>query len=150
MYIFTDVDGVLNTEDDWLRRVYSLDSRCVASFCKLLSNLHDPKVVLSSTWRNGIARDGTTAVHIDELINALATAGIRSIDKTGTSPDGSRMKEIEHYLRRHPEDDYIILDDDIDLFDQKDKPPHLYITSAKTGLTDADVAKILKLIKQKS
>ncbi len=129
--------------------MYSLDSRCVASFCKLFSGLHDPKVVLSSTWRNGISRDGTTAVYIDELINALEPASIKSLDKTGTTPDGSRTKEIEHYLRRHPEDDYIILDDDLDLFEQKGKPPHLYITSAKTGLTDTDVAKILKLIKQK-
>ena len=149
MYIFLDVDGVLNTEADWARKVYSLDSRCVASFCKLLNSLPDPKVVLSSTWRNGIARDGTTAVHIDDLIKALAPAGIKSVDKTGTAPNGSRTKEIEHYLRRHPEDDYIILDDDPDLFDQKAKTPHLYITSTKTGLTDGDVAKILKLIKQR-
>ncbi len=148
MYIFLDVDGVLNTEADWSRKVYSLDSRCVGSFCKLLGSLSDPKIVLTSTWRNGIARDGTTAVHIDDLKNALAPAGITSIDKTGTAPDGSRTKEIDHYLRRHPEDDHIILDDDPDLFDQKDKTPHLYITSAKTGLTDTDVDRILKLIKQ--
>lgn len=149
MYIFLDVDGVLNTEADWARKVYSLDSRCVASFCKLLSGLDNPKVVLSSTWRNGIARDGTTAVHIDDLINALAPAGIKSLDKTGIAPDGSRTKEIEHYLRRRPEDKYIILDDDPNLFDQKRKTPHLYITSSKTGLTDTDVAKILKLTKQR-
>ena len=143
MYIFLDVDGVLNTEADWARKTYSLNSRCVAAFCELLNSLHDPKVVLSSTWRNGIARDGTTAVHIDDLMNALAPAGIKSLDKTGVAPDGSRTKEIEHYLRRHPEDDYVILDDDPDLFDRKSKTPHLYITSAKTGLTDTDVIRIL-------
>ena len=148
MYIFLDVDGVLNTEADWSRKVYSLDSRCVASFCKLLNELHDPKIVLSSTWRNGIARDGATAVHIDDLINSLAPAGIKSLDKTGIAPDGSRTKEIEHYLRRHSQDDYIILDDDLSLFDQKSKTPHLYITSAKTGLTDTDVAKIIKQLKR--
>ena len=118
MYIFLDVDGVLNTEADWARKTYSLNSRCVAAFCELLNSLHDPKVVLSSTWRNGIARDGTTAVHIDDLMNALAPAGIKSLDKTGVAPDGSRTKEIEHYLRRHAEDGYIILDDDPSLFDQ--------------------------------
>ena len=147
MYIFLDVDGVLNTEADWVRKVYSLDSRCVASFCKLLNRLNDPKIVLSSTWRNGIARDGSTAVHINDLIEALAPAGIISLDKTGVAQDGSRTKEIDHYLRRHPKDDYVILDDDPDLFDQKDKTPHLYIISAKTGLTDADVTGILKQIR---
>ena len=143
MYIFLDVDGVLNTEADWARKVYSLNSECVRSFCKLLKNLNEPKVVLSSTWRNGIARDGSTAVHIDDLIKALEPAGIKSLDKTGVAPDGSRTKEIDHYLRRHSEDRYIILDDDPTMFDKKENTPHLYLTSAKTGLTDADVTKIL-------
>ncbi len=146
MYIFLDVDGVLNTESDWARKVYSLDSKCVKSFCKLLNSLNDPKVVLSSTWRNGIARDGTTAVHIDDLMKALEPAGIKFLDKTGVAPDGSRTKEIEYFLRRHPEDSYIILDDDPDLFEQREKTPHIYLTSSKTGLTDTDVKRILKLL----
>ena len=112
MYVFLDVDGVLNTESDWGRKVYSLNGDCVAAFCRLLSCLHEPKVVLSSTWRNGIARDGTTAVHIDDLLKALEPTGIMSFDKTGVAPDGRRTKEIDYYLRRHPEDQYIILDDD--------------------------------------
>ena len=144
MYIFLDVDGVLNTEADWARKVYSLDPKCVDSFCRLLNSLDEPKVVLSSTWRNGIARDGTTAVHIDDLIKALEPASIKSFDKTGVAPDGSRTKEIEHYLRRHSEDGYIILDDDPELFEQRENTPHLYLTSSKTGLTDTDVKRILK------
>lgn len=146
MYVFLDVDGVLNTEADWARKVYSLDSKCVYSFCKLLNSLNEPKVVLSSTWRNGIARDGTTAVHIDDLIKALKPSGIKSLDKTGIAPDGSRTKEIEHYLRRHTENSYIILDDDPELFEQRENTPHLYLTSSKTGLTDTDVKRILKLL----
>ncbi|MCR5735768.1 MAG: hypothetical protein K6G22_14265 [Lachnospiraceae bacterium] len=146
MYIFLDVDGVLNTESDWARKIYSLNPKCVESFCKLLNSINKPKVVLSSTWRNGIARDGTTAVHVDELIKALEPAGIRYLDKTGVAPDGSRSKEIDHYLRRHPTDSYIILDDDPKLFDQKENTPNLYLTSSKTGLTDTDVKKILTLL----
>ena len=149
MYVFLDVDGVLNTESDWGRKVYSLNGDCVAAFCRLLSCLHEPKVVLSSTWRNGIARDGTTAVHIDDLLKALESAGIMSLDKTGVAPDGSRTKEIDYYLRRHPEDRYIILDDDPNLFDRKESTPHLYLTSSKIGLTEEDVKKILKQLKQR-
>ena len=146
MYVFLDVDGVLNTEADWGRKLYSLNPTCVAAFCKLLSKLPDPKIVLSSTWRNGIARDGTTAVHIDDLIKSLEPTGIKELDKTGTAPDGSRTKEIDHYLRRHAEDSYIILDDDPTLFERGASTPHLYLTSAKTGLTDTNVIKILKNI----
>lgn len=148
MYVFLDVDGVLNTEEDWKRRKYSLNNDCVTAFCRLLSCLHEPKVILSSTWRNGIARDGTTAVHIDDLLKALEPAGIMLLDKTGIAPDGSRTKEIDFYLRRHPEERYIILDDDPTLFDQQKNTPHLYLTSSKTGLTDADVDRILKKINQ--
>lgn len=148
MYVFLDVDGVLNAEEDWKRRKYSLNNDCVTAFCRLLSCLHEPKVILSSTWRNGIARDGTTAVHIDDLLKALEPAGIMLLDKTGIAPDGSRTKEIDFYLRRHPEERYIILDDDPTLFDQQKNTPHLYLTSSKTGLTDADVDRILKKINQ--
>ncbi len=148
MYIFLDVDGVLNTNEDWKRKTYSINPACVNAFVKLIRSLPDPKIVLSSSWRNGIANDGTTAVHIEDLIQALKPAGIGTMDKTGVAPDGSRSREIEHYLKRHPVDRYIILDDDPDLFKQKAKTPHLYLTSARTGITEADVAKILKMIKK--
>lgn len=144
MYIFLDVDGVLNTEADWARKVYSLNSGCVKAFCRLVNSMTDPKIVLSSTWRNGIARDGTTAVHIDDLITAISATGIKELDKTAVSPDGSRSREIDYYLRRHPADSYIILDDDPSLFEAGERTPHLYITSAKTGLTDKDVISIIK------
>ena len=144
MYIFLDVDGVLNTETDWARKVYSLNPKCVSAFIKLLNALPGPEVVLSSTWKNGIARDGATAVHIDDLIRALSPAGITRLDRTAVAPDGSRSKEIDHYLRRHPAGEYIILDDDPSLFELGLKTPHLFLTSAKTGLTEADVVQILK------
>ena len=148
MYLFLDVDGVLNTEADWERKAYSLNPMCVKVFCDLLKRIPDPKIVLSSTWRNGIARDGSTAVHIDDLIRALEPAGITKLDKTGTSPDGSRSKEIDHYLKRHPEDYWLILDDDPELFARGEKTPHLYLTSAKTGLTEGDIKKIQKAVKR--
>ena len=82
MYIFLDVDGVLNTETDWGRKVYSLNQNCINAFCRLIKSIPDPKIVLSSTWRNGIARDGSTAVHIDDLIKALKPAYDQTLDKT--------------------------------------------------------------------
>ncbi len=88
MYIFLDIDGILNTEADWARKVYSLNPACVKAFCGLLDNIPDPMIVLSSTWRNGIARDGTTVVHIQDLLQAIASSGITELDRTGISPDG--------------------------------------------------------------
>ena len=82
MYIFLDVDGVLNTEADWAKKVYSLNKSCVDAFVRLVKSIPNPKIVLSSTWRNGIARDGSTAVHIEDLIRALDPAEIKQLDKT--------------------------------------------------------------------
>ncbi|MBO4373620.1 MAG: hypothetical protein J5829_00780 [Lachnospiraceae bacterium] len=146
MYIFLDVDGVLNTESDWAKKVYSLNQKCVNQFCGLIDVIKNPKVVLTSTWRNGIARDGTTAVHIEDLLEALKPAGIISLDRTGFSPDGSRSREIEHYLKRHVSDRYIILDDDPSLFERGVSTPNLYLTSSKTGLTALDIERIIKRI----
>ena len=147
MYIFLDVDGVLNTEADWARKLYSINDTCVSSFFKLYKNVEDPKIVLSSSWRNGIARDGKTSVRIDLLVNALKPLGIIKLDKTGISPNGMRNDEIDHYLKYHDKDGYIILDDDPNLFEKKVNTPHLYVTDAKTGLTDKDVTLIMKHIK---
>lgn len=144
MYIFLDVDGVLNTKADWKRRIYTLNDRCIEAFCYFIHQLDNPKIVLSSTWRTGIARDGTTAIHIQELLAALATTGITQIDRTAVAPDGSRSKEIDYYLRRHEVDNYIILDDDVTLFDKGKKTSGLYLTNPETGFTLSDAKKILK------
>lgn len=142
--IFLDVDGVLNTKEDWWKRAFSLNAQCVNAFCSYLWQLEKPQIILSSTWRNGIARDGTTAAHIDDLLNALASAGIHSLDRTPTAPDGSRSKEIDYYLRRHEIADYLILDDDPQLFDDDKKTARLYVTDSRTGFTENDAKKLLK------
>lgn len=149
MYIFLDVDGVLNTQADWKNRMYSLNPKCVDAFNMLLDKLDNPKIVLSSTWRNGITRDGSKAAHIKDLMKALSKAGISEIDRTATAPDGSRSKEIDYYLRRHTADSYIILDDDKDLFELKEKTPRLYLTDPRTGIVKKDVSNILKMTKQR-
>ncbi len=144
MYIFLVVDGVLNTQKDWERKIYSLNPKCVDEFCDLLKKIDNPKIVLSSTWRNGIARDGSRAAHVEDLMKALCSAGINTIDRTANAPDGSRSKEIDYYLRRHERDSYIILDDDPKLFDDGTKTENLYIINSEFGGRKGDVIKILK------
>lgn len=149
MYIFLDIDGVLNTKEDWEKRLYSLNIRCVDVFCDLLKNMDNPKIVISSTWRNGLARDGSTATHIEELLKALNRVGITSVDKTSVSPNGVRSEEIDYYLRRHDEDEYLILDDDKELFKFAEKTPYLYLVDPLKGITNNDVKCILKQVKKK-
>lgn len=149
MYIFLDIDGVLNTKEDWEKRLYSLNAQCVKVFCELLKNLDNPRIVISSTWRNGLARDGSTATHIEELLQALNSVGITSVDKTAVSPNGIRSEEIDYYLRRHDEDEYLILDDDKELFKLAEKTPYLYLIDPLKGITNSDVKSILRKVNKK-
>ena len=143
MYIFLDIDGVLNKKSDWIRP-FSLNDECCRWFNKLVKELPNAKIVLSSTWRNGIARDGSKAAHIEDLMKKLSDAGITTIDKTAYSPDGFRNKEIDYYLRRHPVDKYIILDDEVTIFEKGKDTEHLYLVDNTTGLTEKDYKKIKK------
>lgn len=148
MYIFIDIDGVLNTKEDWEERLYTLNSRCVEAFCLLLEKIDNPKIVISSTWRNGLARDGRTATHVEELMNILNNVGISYIGRTATSPKGIRSEEIDYYLRRHDEDEYLILDDDKELFILAEKTPYLYLVDPLKGITNNDVKCILRKVRK--
>jgi len=143
MYIFLDVDGILNNLSDW-KRPFSLNDECCHWFNTLIKEIPNVKIVLSSTWRNGIARDGSRAAHIEDLMSKIADAGIYAIDKTVTSPDGFRNKEIDYYLRRHPQDSYIILDDELSLFEQGRSTNRLYLIDNKLGFTKHDYVRLKK------
>lgn len=145
MYIFLDVDGVLNKKSDWTRP-FSLNPECVKNFVELIGKIPDAKIVLSSTWRNGIARDGSRTAHVEDLMSALSSVGINTIDRTANAPDGGRSKEIEYYLRRHEVDSYIILDDDPNLFDAGRKTKNLYVIDSEYGVQKDDIIKISKRI----
>lgn len=145
MYIFLDVDGVLNKQSDWARP-FSLNKECCHWFNSLLRELPNVEIVLSSTWRNGIARDGSRAAHIEDLMEKLKEAGISTIDRTATSPDGLRNKEIDYYLRRHPIGPYIILDDEESIFEKGKDTPHLYLTDSTKGFTEKDYRKLKRML----
>jgi len=147
MYIFLDVDGVLNTKADW-KRLYALNPACVKEFCEFIREIDKPKIVLSSSWRNGIARDGSRAAHIEDLMKVLSDVGITNLEKTGVSPDGMRNREIEHYLKYHDADKYIILDDDVSLFEKRNKTAGLYIVNSEYGFTALDRKALLRKYKK--
>lgn len=51
MYIFLDIDGVLNKSSQW-KRMYSLDEECVKCFCSFVTQVSG-LVILTSSWRSG-------------------------------------------------------------------------------------------------
>ena len=142
MYIFLDIDGVLNTTKDW-DKMYSLNNKCISAFTKLLSRIDNTKIVLVSSWREGWNESGlNNTPQIKELSNIIENAGAAIVGKTKYSPDKDRTAEINHYLKWHENDSYIILDDDINEY--KTSIQNLYIINSTYGITEKDVKKIWK------
>lgn len=146
IYVFFDVDGVLNKESDWKNKFY-LDPQCVKVFgelCKKLEKIHgEVRTVLISTWRAGISKSGTDAEQIGGLETSLAQVGIRIYAATPVTDKG-RQAEVEYYIRRNQVSKYIIIDDDLSLFDDP-KKLKLFVPDYRNGLVQGDIKKIMKL-----
>lgn len=153
IYIFLDVDGVLNSEN-YIIKCYKkhhkpMSMNCVPFNPKCLNNLmklvqiienhFEVKLVLSSTWRLS---------EIDcEIVNArLAEYGLRLSGKT-PYVEGERGKEIKDYLEhlRYKCYNFIILDDDIQDITPY-FPDNIVHTDFKTGLTKKCLKKALKIL----
>ena len=139
MILFLDFDGVLHPfpmgpSDKALS--------AVAPLWKILENIPDMSVVITSTWREKYS--------FSELVELLAAHGGERFTKRflGVTPilesaidyvPGIRQREIESWLARNvPENtQHLILDDIEEYFDPSCK--NLYLVDGVTGLTDNDV-----------
>jgi hypothetical protein len=103
IYIFTDIDGVLNT----ISKTNSGRSFCPlsAAFYDELCQEFNLKPVITSTWR--------TKLSIKELQRVFLYEGITTdiYDFTPIITSEGRGGEIENWLQNNQYDNYIILDD---------------------------------------
>lgn len=145
MYYFLDIDGVLNNEKDW-RRPFTINASCLNCFREIIRHDEEAHIILSSTWRAGIANTGITSGTGGQLEKCMAEIGLRIEDVTPISKK-TRQEEIEYYIRKNDVSKYLVIDDDETLFSRADEI-NIYFTNYKTGLTSADVKRILKMIKR--
>lgn len=129
--IFLDIDGVLNcknTIEKW-EGCYGIDPILLERLNSILRHI-DVKIVLSSCWR-----------HSDTSIEFLKNIKkIPIFDITPDSKDGIRGKEIQQWLKKHPEvKTYAILDDDSDMLPGQT----LFKTTFEEGLTNEIVHDII-------
>lgn len=120
--IFADVDGVLNCSNtrERIDGIYFVEDQKI-EYLKEIIELTGAVVVLSSTWRLGWARMQLQAsyhdVHFEMLRNKLQEHGIQLYDRTPIMNDEPRGKEIDEWLRCHPDtESFVILDDDSDMY----------------------------------
>lgn len=132
--LFLDFDGVIKP----LHSDFSKEA--VQRVNDLLSKEASLRIVVSSSWRcygllvvRGILRD-------------LGIDPIKVIDVTEGMPEHApktRDHHVKKWLRDHPVDNFVIIDDEAEMPDFLHKYVH---TDAKVGFTEADKEKALKIL----
>lgn len=134
MYIFLDIDGVLNKKEDW-KHPFVLNDENMDVFNMFLKRINNPRIILISSWRKGFVSPGNqnNAPYIKELEDRIRYGRIvGKISDTITD----RQKGIEMFLSEHP-GDYIVFDDD--KTEYKYEQDNLVLINCNTGLTTKDV-----------
>lgn len=129
MFIFLDIDGVLNKESDWSKQ-FSLDSECIRRFGE---EYRGSRVILISSWKNGFisSHNEKNTPQIKELEAQLDRYGIRIVGKV--CDNQYRDYAVSDYLKEHPSiKEYIIIDDDVAEYSSKDVP-HLKVVNSRVG-----------------
>lgn len=135
--LFLDIDGVLNCQSTWerlgdefgiYRAMMGLDFRLVELLKDWLRDHPEVEVVLSSTWR------------LDERMAAEVKR--RGIDFIGMTRNlGQRGKEIDDWLRAHPQVTHYAILDDIRQF-AATQQQHFVRTRYAVGLQFKDLQSI--------
>jgi len=140
--VFLDADGVLNTsstpipkdgmplDEVLVDRVVTLCAKCQAH------------VVISSSWR-------LNEEALEKLTLILMKKGVNIIGVTPNINPYKRTQEILQWLKSNQVGNYIILDDDLDLFqtDYKAISKHLVLTDDDTGFSEFDFDLAVKKLK---
>lgn len=131
MFIFLDIDGVLNTSNDW-QKLYTLRENLVNNLCNSYPN---SKIILISSWMEGfISRNNPkNSPQIKNLENILSN-NVSIIGKIENTKE-KRDIRIQRYIEYHNiSSDYIIIDDDKSEYSPDFlKNKHLYIVNSKYG-----------------
>lgn len=149
--IFLDIDGVLNSWDDYNNRCKNLKKEERPTFgdieerslmlLKELIEATNAKVVLSSSWRKSIFLTS-------EVYKALSTMGIELYDITPILPSGNRADEIKDWLKDKEIESFVILDDDSFEFKGNELCKHLVKTTMNSGLQKEHVEKAIRILNQ--
>lgn len=142
-YCFFDIDGVLNTENDWKVQNYSINKTLFLNFCTFIKKNNLQPVIISS-WRTGFIDSGNekNTPQIKMLENMFLEQEIILKYKTPTIKGKRRDDEINRFLYYHDTDIYIILDDD--LSEYRKISNHNYFVSSSHGFSKKDIIKCSK------
>lgn len=145
MFIFLDIDGVLNKSSQWNGAIaYPLDDGCITEFASYVKACGG-RIILTSSWRMGFVSSGNpkNTPQIRSLERKLMDRGVKVL---GTTRDmGSRSREINLFVKKYPNEKYVILDDDESEYKRLPDAlrEHLYLTNPAKGFTRKDTRELL-------
>ncbi len=119
----------------------SAQEECLCRCSSLFFSLNDQKM-----WEGFYTphRNAHDPIHNDDIIYTPSVTVFKTDTANPALLPEKDWYDVDVITCAAPNLRFLILDDDPDLFDQKERTPRLYLTSAKTGLTDADVKRIWK------
>lgn len=154
-YIFLDIDGVLNSKRTHSIQPYGCSGIGGAQLAVLkeIVDLTHGKIVLISDWRLSFLPDDHMPEMGKYIRNRLNKVGLQFELVSLNHRYENRTMEIAKWIRLHPTNGYIILDDDVwPGYDLPEVYPHWIHTDWKKGLllkhVDEAVMKMQEPVKE--
>ncbi len=137
MYIFLDIDGVLNTYNEHPSNKRRIHSANLIMLKKLIDQTQ-AKIILISNWK-------FVPTALKECKLALKSCHLH-LDGMTKDDMVHRGQGIIDYLHSHKVQHYVILDDD-DFSDYNNElSKHLVLVDARYGLRPSDIQKAMKIL----
>ena len=128
-----DVDGVIRI--DKLEEHPIFDKSSLLNLKEICTKTNC-KIVLTSDWQN----DQSKLKNLKRVLKVLDL----KIDDVAYGEYENRGKNILNYLKKHNCNNYIVIDDDIDIIKNEIDSNHYIITHCATGITDEIKNEVIK------
>ena len=144
LYIFFDIDGVLNCINHWSEKNFPLYLDCVKNFADTVNFFkakYEVHLIMSSSWRDGFDLVEGHTEYVQDILDKLAQFNLTVEDKTPFFMQKNRADEINFYISEHNLQNYkcLAIDDAKSLFASPLAPNlKLYLTDAHEGFSRAD------------
>ncbi len=141
--VFLDIDGVLNALGaSYAGLEHPLDGAAIARLNRI-AGATGAAGVLSTSWRLLFPWPGCRDILVEHGVT-MPLVGETPDLWTDEEPEEARRREIAQWLAENRVERHVVLDD-LPLY--PDDHPHFVRTVETVGLTDADVARVLALLR---
>ena len=137
-YLFLDVDGVIRLDKEKEFPLFNKESLFNLKLIFLMTNC---KIILTSDWKNDSKK-------LKNLQRVLKIFNLEITDIVAGKYE-NRGKNIKNYLENHYCDNYLVLDDDIDIIKNEIDEKHYVITHSAYGITKEIKEEVIKKLGDK-